>query len=114
MVILSHGFRQHRLGGDLSALGKTVTRDGANFTVIGILPPGFRFPLELEMRTKVALVTGPNVTIHGDADQLEQLLILLCNAVDAALETGGGMDVGRTTAGEIPGRVGDQRRSRPF
>jgi signal transduction histidine kinase len=33
--------------------------------------------------------------IHGDADQLEQLLInLLRNATDAALETGGGVRVG--------------------
>lgn len=52
VVVLSHGFSQHRLGDDPSVLGKTVTPDGANVTVIGSLPPGFRFPLELEMRTK--------------------------------------------------------------
>lgn len=55
--------------------------------------------IELETRMKVALVAGPNVTIHGDADQLEQLLInLVRNAVDAALETGGGVEVGWTTS----------------
>jgi signal transduction histidine kinase len=37
---------------------------------------------------------GPALTIQADPDQLEQLLInLLKNAVDAALETGGGVEV---------------------
>jgi signal transduction histidine kinase len=35
------------------------------------------------------------VTVHADPDQIEQLLInLMRNAVDAALETGGGVQVG--------------------
>ena len=38
---------------------------------------------------------GPRVTIQGDGDQLEQLLInLIRNAVDAVRETGGGVHVG--------------------
>jgi signal transduction histidine kinase len=38
---------------------------------------------------------GPNLTVHGDTDQLEQLLInLLRNAVDAVRETGGGVRIG--------------------
>jgi two-component system nitrogen regulation sensor histidine kinase NtrY len=53
----------------------------------------------LETRLSVALRPGPNLTIQADGDQLEQLLInLLRNAVDAALETGGGVRVGWTKA----------------
>lgn len=53
--------------------------------------------MELEKRAPVMLVPGPSLTIHADPDQLEQLLInLLRNAVDAALETGGGVKVGWT------------------
>jgi two-component system nitrogen regulation sensor histidine kinase NtrY len=49
----------------------------------------------LETRLPVSVRPGPQVVIHGDADQLEQLLInLLRNATDAALETGGGVRVG--------------------
>ncbi|HEX9761450.1 MAG TPA: ATP-binding protein [Candidatus Acidoferrales bacterium] len=49
----------------------------------------------LESRLPVDLSPGPNVSIQADPDQLEQLLInLLRNAVDAALETGGGVHVG--------------------
>lgn len=45
----------------------------------------------LETRLPVAVTPGPDVTVCADPDQLEQLLInLVKNAVDAALETGGG------------------------
>ncbi len=49
----------------------------------------------LETRLAVDLQGGPELTIQADGDQLEQLLInLLRNAVDAAIETGGGVHVG--------------------
>lgn len=49
----------------------------------------------LELRMHVTVENGPDLTIHADPDQLEQLLInLLHNAVDAALETEGGVRVG--------------------
>ncbi len=48
-----------------------------------------------ETRLKVAVNEGPAVTIAADTDQLEQLLInLIRNAVDATLETDGGVSVG--------------------
>ena len=50
---------------------------------------------KLANRIQVRVVEGPAVEISADADQLEQLLInLIHNAVDAALETGGGVEVG--------------------
>jgi two-component system nitrogen regulation sensor histidine kinase NtrY len=50
---------------------------------------------KLEPRVKVTVEEGPPVVISADGDQLEQLLInLIRNAVDAALETGGGVCVG--------------------
>jgi len=49
----------------------------------------------LETRVKVKIQEGPEVTICGDADQLEQLLInLLRNAADAVLEAGTQASVG--------------------
>jgi two-component system, NtrC family, nitrogen regulation sensor histidine kinase NtrY len=49
----------------------------------------------LEPRMPVVMESGPDLQIQADPDQLEQLLInLLHNAVDAALETGGGVRVG--------------------
>jgi len=48
----------------------------------------------LEKRLQVTVREGPAVSVQADADQLEQLLInLVRNAADAALETGGGVEV---------------------
>jgi PAS domain S-box-containing protein len=49
----------------------------------------------LETRLSVTLVPGPELGIRADGVQLEQLLInLVRNAVDAAITTGGGVEVG--------------------
>ena len=49
----------------------------------------------LEEAHHIRVAAGPRLTIQGDSDQLEQLLInLIRNAVDAARETGGGVSVG--------------------
>jgi len=55
---------------------------------------------KLATRIQVKVVDGPAVDISADADQLEQLLInLIRNAVDAALETRGGVEVGWSRQG---------------
>jgi two-component system nitrogen regulation sensor histidine kinase NtrY len=55
---------------------------------------------KLATRIQVKVVEGPAVEISADADQLEQLLInLIRNAGDAALETGGGVEVGWSRQG---------------
>jgi two-component system nitrogen regulation sensor histidine kinase NtrY len=63
----------------------------------------------LETRAPVHVVTGPAVTIPGDADQLDQLLInLVRNAADASLETGGGVVLAWITAdGHVDVTVSD-------
>jgi two-component system, NtrC family, nitrogen regulation sensor histidine kinase NtrY len=65
--------------------------------------------VDLEKRLPVRLQSGPALTIQGDADQLEQLLInLVGNAVEAAQETGGGVEVGwRKQGSEVEVQVAD-------
>jgi len=54
----------------------------------------------LETRLPVTVEAGPDMTMLADGDQLDQLLInLVRNAVDASLETGGGVCVGWTRDG---------------
>jgi two-component system, NtrC family, nitrogen regulation sensor histidine kinase NtrY len=49
----------------------------------------------LEKAHHLDVVPGPRISIQGDGDQLEQLLInLIRNAVDAVAETGGGVRIG--------------------
>jgi putative ABC transport system permease protein len=56
VVILSHEFWRSRFGGSETALGQQLSLNGRQFTVIGILPPAFEFPLtpEAELLTTIA------------------------------------------------------------
>jgi PAS domain S-box-containing protein len=56
----------------------------------------------LENRLTVACTGGPDVTVVADGDQVEQLLInIIRNAVDASLETQGGVTVGWHVNGDM-------------
>ncbi len=56
----------------------------------------------VETRLGVRIHEGPDLTFRADPDQLEQLLInVLHNAVDAALETHGGVTVGWKRDGRV-------------
>jgi putative ABC transport system permease protein len=59
--IISNELWQKRFGGDVGAIGKKLTLDGKPFTIIGILPHDFEFPLEkrsTEVLTTVAREEG--------------------------------------------------------
>ena len=60
VAILSHALFQKRFNGDPSLINQAITLDGISFTVIGVMPPGFEFPIQND---PVELWT----TIAGDA-----------------------------------------------
>src|SRR5690349_15374148 len=60
VVVLSHALFQNRFGGDQSILNQAITLDGVKFTVIGVMPRDFEFPIQND---PVDLWT----TIAGDA-----------------------------------------------
>lgn len=43
VLVISHGLWQRRFGGDRSVLGQRVSLDDEPFTIIGVMPPQFRF-----------------------------------------------------------------------
>jgi putative ABC transport system permease protein len=45
VAVVSDAFWRQRLGADPGAVGRTITFDGAGFTVIGVLPPNAFIPL---------------------------------------------------------------------
>lgn len=88
----------------IAGRSKALSRFMASYARLAQLPAPNLAPLDvrewvervadLETRLDIAVVDGPPVSISADGDQLDQLLInLLGNAVDAALETGGGVQV---------------------
>ncbi len=46
VAILSYTMWQAKFGGDPSVLGKSIVLDAQNFTVVGVLPASFKFPME--------------------------------------------------------------------
>ncbi|MFW6079429.1 MAG: ABC transporter permease [Gemmatimonadota bacterium] len=48
VVVLGHGLWQRRFGGDASIIGREIRVDGQARTVVGIMPAGFRTPVDFE------------------------------------------------------------------
>jgi len=93
----------------IAGRSKALSRFMASYARLAQLPEPHRGPLdveewvrrvvELEIRMKIEVLPGPEMTIWADGDQLDQLLInLVTNAVDAALETSGDVRVGWSRA----------------
>ena len=49
VAVLSYDLWQRRFGSDQTIIGKDLTLDGQSATVVGVMPPGFRFPGEVEL-----------------------------------------------------------------
>jgi putative ABC transport system permease protein len=46
VVIISDQLWKQQFGGDPTIIGRTITLDNGGFTVVGVMPPNFRFPLQ--------------------------------------------------------------------
>ncbi len=54
VVVLSHAMWQQRFAGDRNLLGRDITLDGNNYTVIGIMPPDFNYPVRGQLWVPIA------------------------------------------------------------
>jgi putative ABC transport system permease protein len=73
VIVLSHSGRQTFFGGDPAVLGRTIELSDRHFTVIGVMPPDFRFPnggtqfwfpSEIE-RLPAGWMGGPNTQVFA-------------------------------------------------
>lgn len=48
VALISHGLWQSRFGGNHALLNQQITLDGLSYTVAGVMPKGFEFPIQSE------------------------------------------------------------------
>ena len=68
VVILGHALWQRRFGGSPEVLGKAVTFSGDSYTVIGVMPKGFRIPQGADLLAPLTLT--PDMLAHRGAHYL--------------------------------------------
>jgi len=103
VVLLSHALWQRRFGGDRKLIGATVKLDGNPFTVIGVLPPGFRFPLQRSMSPDIFVpVVFPN-SPHRTAGNLQLI---------ARLKPGVSVEQAQADLKNVAGRI--EQAYRPY
>src|SRR5262252_8529763 len=57
-VIVSNRFWQSRFASDAQFVGKTIRLNGRNYTVAGIMPPDFDYPVSIEVWAPLALTAA--------------------------------------------------------
>jgi len=71
VAVLSYGMWQDRYGGRREAVGRPIRLDGASYTIVGVMPRGFRFPeselvwLPLQLPPAADRAAGPFVVTIG-------------------------------------------------
>jgi predicted permease len=101
VVILTHDFREKRLGSESSAIGKIVALDGKGYTVAGILGPEFKDPLSGNS-VDLYVPVGPASSPWQTRDQRGSI------AVIARLRPGVSMASARSEMDTIEGRIEQQ------
>jgi putative ABC transport system permease protein len=55
VAVVSYGFWERRFAGDAAILGKVIQMNGKKYTVVGIMPRGFDYPVPMELWVPLAL-----------------------------------------------------------
>jgi predicted permease len=99
-VLLGHGLWARRFGGDPSVVGRVLTLNSANYTVVGVLPESFVFPIR-DAELAVPIVDAEARRVEGDVNFLRLI---------ARLKPGVTLAQSEQALATI---VGDLRRLRP-
>ncbi|HEX6631913.1 MAG TPA: ABC transporter permease [Gemmatimonadaceae bacterium] len=106
LAVVSDAFWRTALGGDPAAVGGTITLSGVRYTVLGVMPPSFRYP---RGPVSLWLPLPPTVADTGARPDPVQAFARLAPGLDLAR--------GRALAGQLAGPVaaasGAKRVSHP-
>ena len=67
VVVLGYGLWRRRFGGDMAVVGKTLELNGDVYSVVGVLPPSFIFPIRAaEMAVPLKPQSDPRASDRSD------------------------------------------------
>lgn len=67
VVVVGHDLWRSQFGGDPGVLGRPLLIDGVAFTVVGVMPPGFRFPTAHQVWMPLRLTGTSDLPRSGGA-----------------------------------------------
>jgi predicted permease len=85
VVLLSHGLWQQMFAGRPDVAGTNVQLDGETYTIVGVMPAGFRYPGRVQLWTPLAFSERQLSTQRG-AHYLEVIALLAPRATAASAE----------------------------
>ncbi|MEA2691275.1 MAG: putative transport system permease protein [Acidobacteriota bacterium] len=106
VALLSHGLWTRRFGADPQVLGRPLRMNGEGYTVVGVMPAGFRFPAKAELWTPLQLDLGS----REKANYLE-IAGRLRDGIGLAQARAAMKTVDRQFASSFPGMLYDPRES---
>jgi putative ABC transport system permease protein len=71
-VIISHDFWQKHYGSDRNVIGRTITLDRRPYTIAGVLPPGFQFPIQNDPIDFYVTIAEDAANVDGSQPQTKQ------------------------------------------
>ena len=98
VAVISHGLWQRRFGG-AEVVGQTMVLNGAPVTIVGVAPPQFRFPPEVEVWTPARLAGET----RGRGDNFLRMAARLAGGVDGAQATAQLDQIAAALARQYPG-----------
>ncbi len=71
-VILSNEFWKSHFGGDKNVLGRTIELDRQQYTILGVMPPRFQFPIQNDPIDLYATIADDATSSDGSKPATEQ------------------------------------------
>ncbi|MGH9837351.1 MAG: ABC transporter permease [Blastocatellia bacterium] len=104
VIVISHGLWQRGFSADPKIVGRRVTLDATSYTVIGVMPRGFRFPLD-QSKTDFWVPLDPRSATNQErgANYLN---------VAARLKAGVSLEPARAEMTAIASRLGQEYRDK--
>ena len=75
VVILSHALWQSHFGGDRGAIGRTVALNGNAFTVVGVLPPDFRWLEKTDLLEPIGVWAGSHSAYNERSSRGDSIVL---------------------------------------